>query len=100
MYPSNDSPTIKNVGSVRKRGKPAAGCSPVGPARYSRADSSPGDVIAGRRNTVLAVSADDVRRAVLEGLEHDRWNSNLTDDHIAEKVAATLRKASASADSD
>jgi hypothetical protein len=49
---------------------------------------------------VLAVSADEVRKAVLAVLEHDRWNSNLTDDHIAEKVAAILKQGAASAKSD
>jgi hypothetical protein len=35
---------------------------------------------------------EEIRKAILRVLEHDRWNSNLSDEHIAEKVAATLRE--------
>jgi hypothetical protein len=34
---------------------------------------------------------EDIREAILQVLEHDRWNSNLSDEHIAEKVGAMLK---------
>jgi len=40
---------------------------------------------------VSTFESEEIRRAILRVLEHDRWNSNLSDEHIAEKVAATLR---------
>ena len=45
---------------------------------------------------MLAVSTDQVREAIRSVLEHDRWNSNLTDDHIAEKVTALLKQVTGS----
>ena len=35
---------------------------------------------------------EEIRKAILRVLGHDRWNSNLSDEHIAEKVAALLRE--------
>ena len=49
---------------------------------------------------MAAFDTGDIRRAILQVLEHDRWNSNLSDDHIAEKVVATLKGEQRSGDDD
>jgi hypothetical protein len=41
---------------------------------------------------VSTFTTEEIRKAILRVLGHDRWNSNLSDEHIAEKVAATLRE--------
>lgn len=41
---------------------------------------------------MASFETEEIRKAILQVLEHDRWNSNLSDEHIAEKVAATLRE--------
>lgn len=38
----------------------------------------------------MSVSQDDIKFMVLTLLGHDRWNSGLSDERLAEKIAVTL----------